>query len=112
MSYEERLRKLILPSLAYRRRRDDMIYTYILATGKVNMNKNDFFKASHLTTRGHKHKIFKDHVTKFPRINTFSNRIVRDWNELTSEIVEAQSTNSFKNKLDKFWDENRYETPS
>ena len=48
---------------------------------------------------------------KLSRINTLSNRIVKDWNELSAEIVEADPINSFKNKLDKHWIENVYETP-
>ena len=68
-------------------------------------------KRSHLRTRGHKYKIYKEHATKLPRIKTFSNRIVNVWNELPAEIVEADSINSFKNKLDKHWIEKVYETP-
>ena len=37
--------------------------------------------------------------------------IVNDWNEFPAEIVEADSINSFKNKLDKHWIEKVYETP-
>ena len=110
-TYEERLRALNLPSLSHRRRRGDMIYGYKLITGKINMDKDEFFKISHLRTRGHEQKIYKEHAIKLPRINTFSNRIVRDWNNLTSEIVTAVSTNSFKNKLDKHWKEMIYYTP-
>ena len=111
LSYEERLKKLNLSSLTYRRRRGDMITTYKLVTGRINLNKEYFFKAPHSTMRGHKHKIFKEHATKFTRINSFSNRIVRDWNELTSDIVGAASTNTFKHKLDAYWKEKRYDTP-
>ena len=77
-----------------------MIYTYKIITGKFDINKEAFFERSHLRTRGHKYKIYKEHATKLPRINTFSNRIVNDWNELPAEIVEADSINSFKNQLD------------
>ena len=90
--------RLKLPSLAHRRRRGDMIYTYKIITGKFDINKKAFFERSHLRTRGHKYKIYKEHATKLPQINT-SNRIVNDWNELPAEIVEAASINSFKNKL-------------
>ena len=38
--------------------------------------------------RGHKHKIFKQHAKRFTRIYSFSNRIVRDRNELTPDIVD------------------------
>ena len=110
-TYENRLRDLKLPSLVHRRRRGDMIFTYKLITEKLNISKNYFFKISHLTTRGHKYKIFKKHANKLPRINTFSNRIIKDWNALPSEIVEANSLNSFKNKLDEFWSDVIYETP-
>ena len=110
LSYEERLKKLNLLSLTHRRRRGDMITTYKLVTGRMNLNKEYFFKAPHSTMRGHKHKIFKEHATKFTRINSFSNRIVRDWNAL-SDIVGAASTNTFKHKLDAYWKEKRYDTP-
>ena len=36
------------------------------------------------------------------RHNFFTNRVVNPWNYLPDEIVEAQSVNSFKKKLDKF----------
>ena len=108
MTYEDRLRELNLPSLTHRRRRGDMIFAYKIVTGKMNMNKDDFFKISHLTTRGHPLKIYKQHAKKLPRINTFSNRIVNDWNKLPSKIVQAKSTNSFKNELDKYWSEEMY----
>ena len=57
LSYEDRLRALQLPSLLHRRRRGDMTCTYKLITGKFKMNKDDFFKTSKLTTRGHNFKI-------------------------------------------------------
>ena len=110
-TYEERLRAQDIKSLAHRRRRGDIIYTYKILTGKMNINKGDFFKISQLTTRGHHYKIYKEHGTKLPRINSFSNRIINDWNRLTPEIVSATSTNSFKNKLDNKWKERMYDSP-
>ena len=80
-----------------------MIYTYKILTGKMNMNKDESFKLSQQTTKGHPLKLYKQHATIVPLINTFSNRIINDWNGLTSEIVTATSTNSLKNKLDKHW---------
>lgn len=78
---------------------------------KLNINKDDLFVRSHLSTSGHRPKIYKQYAKKLLRINTFSNRIVNDWNELPSEVVEADSINSFKNRLDKHWIEKVYETP-
>ena len=94
LPYEEQLKKLNFSSLTHCRRSP-----HKLVTGRMNLNKQYFFKAPHSTMRGHKYKIFKEHATKFTRINSFSNRIVRDWNELTSDIVGAPSTNTFKHKL-------------
>ena len=67
-----------------------MICTYKIITGKFNINKDDFFEISHLSTQGHKHKIYKQYIKKLSGINTASNRIVKDWNELPPEIVEDQ----------------------
>ena len=87
LPYDERLRALRLLSLQHRRRRDDMIFAYKIITDKVDMDKEDFFRASKLITRGHRYKIFKEHGKKLPRIQTFSHRIVNDWNSLPSEVV-------------------------
>ena len=101
LPYEDRLRALNLPSLAQRSRRGDMIFTYKLMIGKTNISKDDFFTSTNLTTRGHQFKNLKRQASKLPRINTFSNRIVNDWNQLPSKIVQTTSINSFKNRLDK-----------
>ena len=77
----------------------------------MNMDKDEFSKLSQQTTRGHPLKLYKQHATKLPRTNTFSNRIINDWNGLTSEIVTSTSTNSFNNKLDKQWKERIYDAP-
>ena len=111
MSYDDRLRALDIPSLVYRRKRGDMITAYKLITGKMDLRRDDFFKLTNLTTRGHKYKIFKEHATKHSRIHTFSNRIVADWNRLPKKIVEAPSTDVFKKNLDDFWTDKKYDTP-
>ena len=89
MSYEERLRNLGLPSLQHRRRRGDMIYAYKIFTGVVDIDKDVFFETSTSSTRGHQYKIVKKKATRMSRINTFSNRIIDDWNSLPKEVVSA-----------------------
>jgi len=37
------------------------------------------------------------------RKHFFSNRIIAVWNNLPNSIVNAESTNIFKNRLDRFW---------
>jgi hypothetical protein len=37
-------------------------------------------------------------------VNTvFSNRFIAVWNSLRNTVVSAKSTNTFKNRSDKFW---------
>ena len=62
LSYEERLQKLKLPTLRYRRLRGDMIETYKLMTGKYDHKIVNFMPKQHdsstsLPTRGHQLKL-------------------------------------------------------
>ena len=82
LPYSERLKDLNLPSLSYRRRRGDMLQTYKIISGKVNIDKNIFFQFSTTATRGHRYNIYKQRATKLPKIQSFSNRIVSEWNKL------------------------------
>jgi hypothetical protein len=65
---------------------------------------NKFFQlVDNSKTRGHKFKIMKVRSRLDIRRNFFSQRVVNSWNELPASVVEAESVNSFKNRLDKFW---------
>ena len=55
------------------------------------------------TTRGHSYKIFKPHATTRVRSNFFVTRSVDAWNRLPEYIIEAQSTNSFKNLFNTYY---------
>ena len=66
LSYEERLRKTNIPTLAYRRIRGDMIETYKILTEKYDPEVNNFIKLREDSyTRGHRYKIYKSR----PRLN-------------------------------------------
>ena len=105
LPYEDRLR-------AMERRRGNVIFTYKLMTGKTNIDKDMFFKFTNGKTRGHSHKIYKEHAIKLPRCNTYSNRVVSDWNQLPKRIVEAITLHAFKEGLDKHWKNDvMYDTP-
>ena len=111
LSYDERLRHLQLPSLLHRRRRGDVIFGYKLFTGKIGMEKDYIFSPSLATVRGHEYRVIRRKATKLCRINTFSNRIIDDWNALPKEIVTTASTDLFKNSIDKHWKEEQFSTP-
>ena len=52
-------------------------------------------------TRGHNFKLFKKTTkTKLAQF-FFTNRIVKAWNGLTNETVNAKSLNVFKNSIDR-----------
>ena len=110
MSYEERLQKLKLPTLRYRRLRGDMIETYKLMTGKYDYEIVDFMPKQHessssLSTRGHYLKLYRQSVEKNLRNNFLSLRITSYWNSLPDKIVQAPNTKTFESRLDQYWKE-------
>ena len=105
LSYPDRLKKLKIPTLSYRRLRGDMIETYKILTQKyASIAAPDLQLASHVIgTRGHKYKLNKNHHKTRLRQHFFSSRVIEPWNNLSPHVIEASSTNSFKNRLDKYW---------
>ena len=102
LSYEDRLRKLKMPRIEERLRRDDLIETYKILTGKVNVRHEQFFDVEHKDrTRGHQLKQKKRRVKHASRLKFFSNRVINEWNCLRGEVVKSESTNAFKNEIDK-----------
>ena len=108
LPYEERLMKLKLPTLAYRRIRGDMIEVYKIMNEIYDKNVTTFLKtrlqsADRTSPRGHKYQLYIERVNKNIRKHNFSIRIINVWNSLPREVAEAPSINSFKNRLDKYW---------
>ena len=105
MSYEDRLRKLKLPTLAYRRARGDMIETYKILSGVYDPEvcKNLFVLREESVTRGHDKKIYKERSRINKRKFSFCNRVVDLWNGLPQCVVEAESVREFESKLDFVW---------
>ena len=104
LSYEERLERLGLTTLRERRIRGDMIETYKIMTGKVNVNREKFFQI--IPTRGdlnlrHDMKIFKKRFGPGVRGHFFSQRVIDNWNGRGKEVVEAKKTGTFKKRLDR-----------
>ena len=105
MSYSERLEKLNLPSLSYRRHRGDLIEVYKILTDKYDREvSSNFFELRYEgTTRGHSLKIYKERSRLNIRKYSFKNRIVDIWNTLPQKIVECPTVMSFERNLDKYW---------
>ena len=105
LPYEIRLKKLGICSLERRRLRGDLIETFKILTGREHVNYSKFFELADVTSglRGHSLKLFEPRCHTTVRQNFFSLRIVDEWNKLPQDVVEAPSTNTFKNRLDRHW---------
>ena len=83
LSYIDRLRTLNIPSLAYRRKRGDMLLLYQMFQGHIDLSISDFFAlARYSSTRGHSRKIFKSRFSCRAHSTFFSTRVISDWNSL------------------------------
>lgn len=108
LSYPERLKKLKLPTLAYRRNRGDMIEVFKIVNGIYNTNENNLLKLNKDCTiregnRGNSKKLYVQRARLDLRKHNFSIRVAKIWNSLPENVINANSLNSFKNRLDKFW---------
>lgn len=96
---------LNLPSLEFRRVRGDMIecfklthdiYDPLTTSSLTNLNSNSI-------TRSHPFKLKKPSVNTNRYQKFFTNRIINHWNNLPHIVVTADTVNTFKNRLDKYW---------
>ena len=100
--YEDRLKELDLFPLTQRRLRGDLIQTFKIIKGIDNVNCNKYFTIDRSNyTRGNGCKIigkaFNSHESK----NFFFNRVVNLWNGLPREVIDCNTVDSFKRRLDK-----------
>lgn len=101
LSYEERLQKLQLTTLETRRLRGDLIEVFKILKGYENINKDLFFQHSQSNLRGHSLKLSKKRVRLDISKYSFSNRVINEWNMLDKKIIEGNSLNGFKKRLDR-----------
>ena len=102
--YSERLAELKLPSLEYRRKRADVMQTYKIMNNIDKIDEKKFFKpCKEVRTRGHTMRVQKTQCKSLVRRNTFSQRVVNDWNALPDAVVTSGSINQFKGRLGRWW---------
>jgi len=87
--------------------RGDLVETYKVVMNKKNIDPGQFFQFADTghDLRGHSLKLSQSRNTSWTRRTFFSQRVVADWNRLPQYVVDASSTNAFKNRLNKFWEE-------
>ena len=107
MPYEERLKELNLFSLEKRRMRGDLIEVFKMFRGFDNINISDYFDIDReRNTRNNGFKIIGKNFRSEESKHFFFNRIVNVWNSLPPQVVNCNTIESFKARLDKFLSSN------
>ena len=107
-SYSDRLKALKQLTLKYRRYQGDMIELFKIIKGIYDPACVPHFEYMELTdnltgTTGNKFKLVQHHCHHDLRKYNFTNRAIPIWNSLSNHVVSAETVNTFKNHLDKFW---------
>ena len=103
LSYCNRLKRLDLPTLAYKRLRGSMIEVYKIFHS-YDEDVVQKFTTKQTIARGHNYKISgKMSRRNHPLTHSFHQRVVNPWNSLPAAVVNSENLNTFKNRLDKHW---------
>ena len=105
LEYSERLIKIGLPTLVFRRLRGDMIEIFKIMAGIYDNEVTPTIPKGNEHTRGHQRKIFIRGARLNLRKNFFTVRVGQVWNKLPEEVVMTKDVNAFKRLLDKHWKE-------
>jgi len=101
LSYGDRLRKLGLFSVEKRRLQGGLIVAFQYLKGACRKDgENLFSKACYERTRSNGFKLKGDRFRQDIRKKFFTRSVVKHWNRLHREVVEAPSLETFKARLD------------
>ena len=101
MPYPERCEHMQLYSLTYRRMRGDMILLFrVLCKGDLPDLRQLFTMSTSTTTRKHRFSLSIQRTDKLPHVYRLSRRATGTWNSLPPNVVEANSLDVFKQRLD------------
>ena len=101
MAYEDRLKRLKLPTLSYRHLRGDMmeIKKSITSVYDRDDKKGLFNLRIDSNTRGQRRKIFKERPRYEVRKHSFFFRVTDPWNSLLNQVVEKSMVETFETRL-------------
>ena len=77
----------------------DLIMTYKIINGLVDVDMNFFFTVNANHTRSNGLKLYKNRFNSNTRKFSFPQRIINDWNSLPQDVVSAPNVFIFKTKL-------------
>ena len=91
LSYSERLKRLKLPTLSFRRVRGNMIELYKILNDKYDREAAPFIKlwkdmAPRARARGNSKKLYPQRTKSEMRTKSFAIRVVKSWNSLPDSI--------------------------
>ena len=101
MCYEDRLKELNLFSLETRRLRGQLIEVFKILRGFDNVDYRCLFQLSEGRTRNNGYKLELKRYNGDLCGNFFSYKICSSWNALPSDVVNSDSVEQFKTRLDK-----------
>ena len=106
LEYPERLKRINLPTLLYRRRRGDMIEVYKHFNSYDSSTLSSTFNPRDRPSRQHKFQLYTPISTDGVRgiqKNSFYHRVVSVWNNLPKNVAEDETIDGFKIALDNLW---------
>ena len=109
MDYENRLKRLNLPTLAFRRKRGDMVEMFKHFKIYDQSTLPPSFKPRQRVSRKHEFQLHVPPVNDGKlgmQTNFFYHRVAKIWNDLPANVVSSDNINTFKHRLDKYWDNN------
>ena len=92
-----------MTTLAYRRQRRVIIQVFQIIKGFDKISPDNYFEFNEMN-RGNIYKIKKQRPNTKIRQNYFSQRVFDEWNALPKEAVQSKTINSFKNAIEKLWE--------
>ena len=108
LDYAERLQKLELPTLQFRRQRGDMIQVWKHFNSYDQATLSPSFRPITRVTRKQPFQLTRNRPKDGARgvqSNSFYYLIASSWNELEQNVVEAPTINCFKARIDVAWND-------
>jgi len=107
-TYEDRLLDLDLPSLEFRRYREDIITSFKICKFNPALKNNVFLFARREGLRGHEFSFAKERCSARPFKNFLPNRIFSTWNDFPQTFPQIPNLNGLKTFIDDYFGRTRY----